>query len=54
MLKYFKTDNQIIHEEERLEGGVWAQLISPTQQECEEVAQTLNLDIDDVRAALDP
>lgn len=54
MLKYFKTDNQIIHEEERLEGGVWAQLISPTQQECEDVAQILNVDIDDVRAALDP
>lgn len=54
MLKYFKTDNQIIHEEERLEGGVWAQLISPTQQECEDVAQTLNVDIDDVKAALDP
>ena len=54
MLKYFKTDNQIIHEEERLEGGVWAQLISPTQPECEEVAQTLNVDIDDVKAALDP
>jgi len=54
MLKYFKTDNQVIYEEERLEGGVWAQLISPTRQECEEVAQTLNVDIDDVRAALDP
>lgn len=54
MLKYFKTDNQVIYEEERLEGGVWAQLISPTKQECEEVAQTLNVDIDDVRAALDP
>ncbi len=54
MLKYFKTDNQVIYEEERLEGGVWAQMIAPTQQECEEVAQTLNVDIDDVKAALDP
>ncbi len=54
MLKYFKTDNQIIHEETRLEDGVWAQMINPTQQECEEVAQTLNVDIDDVKAALDP
>ena len=53
MLKYFKTDNQIIHEETRLEDGVWAELICPTQQECEEVAQILNVDIDDVKAALD-
>lgn len=54
MLKYFKTDNQVIYEEERLGGGVWAQMISPTQQECEEIAQLLNVDIDDVKAALDP
>ncbi len=54
MLKYFRTDNQIIHEEDRLEDGVWAQLTSPTQRECETIAQALNVDIDDVRAALDP
>lgn len=54
MLKYFRTDNQIIHEEDRLEDGVWAQLTSPTQRECETIAQALNVDLDDVRAALDP
>lgn len=53
MIKYFKTDNQIIHEEERFEDGVWAQMISPTQEECEEVARILNVDIDDIKAALD-
>lgn len=53
MIKYFKTDNQIIHEEEKLEDGVWAQMINPTQQECEDMAQVLNVDIDDIKAALD-
>lgn len=53
MIKYFKTDNQIIHEKERLEDGVWAQMISPSQQECEEISQVLNVDIDDIKAALD-
>lgn len=53
MLKYFKTDNQIIHEEEKLEDGVWVQMVNPSQQEAEEIAETLNVDIDDVKAALD-
>lgn len=53
MVKYFKTDNQIIYEEERLEDGVWVQMIAPTSQEAEAVAETLNVDIDDVKAALD-
>lgn len=53
MIKYYKTDNQIIHEEERLSDGVWVQMIHPTQQESEMLAQELNVDIDDVRAALD-
>lgn len=53
MIKYFKTDNQIIHEEEKLGDGVWAQMINPTQQECEDMAQVLNVDIDDIKASLD-
>lgn len=53
MLKYFKTDNQIIHEEDKLDDGVWVQMVNPSQQEAEEIAETLNVDIDDVKAALD-
>lgn len=53
MVKYYKTDNQIIHEESRLSGGIWAQLIAPTGQECAEIAEELNVDIVDVQAALD-
>jgi magnesium transporter len=53
MVKYFRTDNQIIHEEERMGDGVWAQMINPSQQECEEISEMLNVDIDDIKAALD-
>lgn len=53
MIKYYRTDNQIIHEEERMEDGVWVQVISPSHQECEEISEKLNVDIEDVKAALD-
>lgn len=53
MIKIFKTDDQIIHEEKRLDDGAWVQMICPTRQECEKVANVLNVDIDDVQAALD-
>ena len=42
MMKYFMTDNQVIHEEEKLQDGVWVRMISPTQEECEEIADVLN------------
>lgn len=53
MVKYYKTDNQIIHEESRISGGTWVQLIAPTGQECADIAEELNVDIVDVQAALD-
>ena len=45
MMKYFMTDNQVIHEEEKLQDGVWVRMISPTQEECEEIADVLNLSL---------
>lgn len=53
MIKYYRTDNQIIHEESRLEDGVWVQMIQPTVQECREMAEALNVDVEDIQAALD-
>ena len=54
MLKYFKTDDQIIHEEEKLCDGCWVRMIAPTQEECAYIAEQLMVDIEDVQAALDP
>ena len=53
MVKYFRTDDQVIYSEEKLCDGCWAQLIAPTQEECEYIAKSLMLDIEDVQAALD-
>lgn len=53
MIKYFKTDDQRIHEEEKLDDGVWVQMITPTAEECLALAEDLNVDVEDVQAALD-
>lgn len=53
MVNYFRTDDQIIYSEEKLCDGCWAQLIAPTQEECEYISKSLMLDIEDVQAALD-
>ena len=53
MVKYFRTEDQVIYNEEKLCDGCWAQLIAPTQEECEYIAESLMLDIEDVQAALD-
>ena len=52
MIRYFKTDNQRIHEEEKIGDGVWVQMLQPTHQECAEIAEVLNVDIEDIQAAL--
>ena len=53
MIRYFRTDDQIIHEEEKLCDGCWVQMIDPTQEECQAIADALLVDIEDVQAALD-
>lgn len=53
MVKYFRTDDQVINEVDKLCDGCWVQMIQPTQQECETLAETLQVDIEDVQAALD-
>lgn len=53
MVKIFKTDDQLIHEETKLSSGTWVNMIQPTMRECEIISEELNIDIDDIRAALD-
>ena len=53
MIRYFKTDNQRIQEEEKIGDGVWVQMLQPTHQECAEIAEVLNVDIEAIQAALD-
>jgi magnesium transporter len=53
MVRYFKTDDRQIHEEESIQTGVWVQMINPSVAEGQMVADALNVDIEDVLAALD-
>ncbi len=53
MIRYFRTDNQRVHELERIDDGAWVQMIDPTQEESRQIAEMLDLDIVDVQAALD-
>ena len=53
MIKYYKTDDQLIREEPKIEDGVWVQMLDPTAEECAMIADVLNVDIGDVQAALD-
>lgn len=53
MLKIYRTEEQIIEEREQLEEGVWVELTSPTMEECQRVSEHFDIDIADVRAALD-
>ncbi len=53
MIRYFRTDNQTIHELEKIDDGAWVQMIDPTMEESKKIAEILDVDIEDVQAALD-
>lgn len=53
MVSFLRTDDRIIHEEEDLASGVWVNMINPTITEGEEIAKKLNIDLQDLLAALD-
>ena len=53
MVKYYKADDKRIHEENTIQDGVWIQMVNPSVSEGQMVADMLNVDIEDVLAALD-
>lgn len=53
MVNFFRTDDRIIHEEEKMSPGVWVNLVNPTITEGEEIAEELDIDVQDLLAALD-
>lgn len=53
MIRYYRTDDRKIHEEDILTAGVWIDMVNPTVSEGEEIARELNIDIHDLLAALD-
>ena len=53
MYKTFRTENKIIEELTGFIPGAWIQLVAPSLEECTEVAEKFEIDITDLRAALD-
>lgn len=53
MLNVYRTDDQIVHEIHEIYEGCWVCLTDPTYEETKKIADELDIDIDDVRAALD-
>ncbi len=53
MVKYYKTDDKKLYEENDVQNGVWIQMINPSVAEGKKIAEMLDVDIEDVLAALD-
>lgn len=53
MLNYYRTDDRKISELSGPDTGCWVKLSEPSREECEIVAKRFEIDIADVRAALD-
>ncbi len=53
MRTIYKTDNGILSQKEAFEPDVWVNLISPNMDELTEAAEYYEIDIADLRAALD-
>lgn len=53
MVKYYRTDDRRIHEEATIQTGVWIHMVNPSVTEGQMIADQLNVDIEDVLAALD-
>ncbi len=53
MINIYRTDNRIISELEQYDVGAWVKLTAPTLEECAEISDRYDMDIADLRAALD-
>ena len=53
MVKYYRTDDRRIHEEATIQTGVWIHMVNPSVTEGQMIADQLDVDFEDVLAALD-
>lgn len=53
MVNRYVTDDGVLQEINEYRDGMWINMIAPTQEESMEIAERYNIDITDVRAALD-
>lgn len=53
MIHIYKTDNKILRILDQYEEGAWLQLTNPSLEESQQIADQFNIDILDLRTALD-
>lgn len=53
MINIYRTDDRVVTEIDQYTEGAWIQLTAPTLEECAEISERYQMDIADVRAALD-
>lgn len=53
MVKLYRTDDRLIHEKDTIDDGVWIHMVDPTAEESQNIADVLDVDVMDIRAALD-
>lgn len=53
MIKYYKTEHRILSEIEENEKDIWIAVTKPTVEESRFIAEEYDIDLEDVRAALD-
>lgn len=53
MIRYYRTENGKIHEKEAHEPGGWIMAVAPTYEESVFLANSFDVDVVDIRAAMD-
>lgn len=53
MINYYRTDNNVLRELQECAEGAWIKLTGPTNEELGAIANRFDIDITDIRAALD-
>lgn len=53
MIKFYKTEHRILSEIEEIEKDTWIAVTKPTVEESRFIAEEFDIDLEDVRAALD-
>lgn len=53
MIKFYKTEHRVLSETEKNEKDIWISVTKPTVEESKYIADEYDIDLEDVRAALD-
>lgn len=53
MMNIYRTDEAVLHKVKDFQGGTWIQLINPTSKEINVLAESFEMEVNDVAAALD-